>query len=258
MNHPRIVLLCSNSESSRSVCAALRQHFGRITVIREDSGNRWLFLKRRMRNLGVLTVLGQVLFAAIVVPLLKRLSRRRIDEIHQQYHLTTEPVDGPDVTAVPTVNSEAARAALRDADPDVVVVNGTGIIGQKTLSAVDAPFINAHHGVTPLYRGVHGGYWALADRRPELVGTTIHYVDRGIDTGGIIRQVHFNVSPRDSFVTYPYLHTGEVLPELLHTVEEILAQKRPAQAQRPDLPSQLRTHPTIWGYLGRRVLRGVR
>ena len=258
MDHSRIVLLCSNSESSRSVCAALREHFGRITVVREESGSRWLFLKRRIRRLGLFTVLGQVLFAVIAVPVLKRLSRRRIDEIHQQYGLTSDPVDGLDVIAVESVNSDAVRAALRDVAPDVVVVNGTRIIGEKTLSAVDAPFINAHHGVTPLYRGVHGGYWALADRHPELVGTTIHYVDRGIDTGRVIRQVHFNVSPRDSFVTYPYLHTGEALPELLHTVEEILASKRPAQSQQPELPSQLWTHPTIWGYLGRRVLRGIR
>lgn len=255
---PRIVLLCSNGDSSRSICAALRRRFGEITVIREESGSRWQYLKRRVRRLGLLTVAGQVLFAALFVPVLKRLSRNRIAELRERYGLANEPIDGDSVIVVPSVNSEQARQALADAAPDVVVINGTRIIGEKTLAAVDVPFVNAHHGITPLYRGIHGGYWALADRKPELVGTTIHYVDRGIDTGNIIRQVHFDVSPRDNYATYPYLHTGEVLPELIHAVEQILGDERPAEPAPPELPSQLRTHPTIWGYVGRRLFQGVR
>lgn len=255
---PHVVLLCTNGSSSRSICAALRKQFGDVTVIREEAGSRWQYLKRRARRLGWLTVAGQVLFAVLIVPVLKRLSRLRIEELQNRYGLTDAPIDGEGVIVVPSVNSDEARQALRDAVPDVVVINGTRIIGEKTLSSVDAPFVNAHHGITPLYRGIHGGYWALADRRPELVGTTIHYVDRGIDTGNIIQQVHFEVSPRDNYATYPYLHTGEVLPELIRTVEEILDKKRPAQPDTPGLPSQLRTHPTIWGYVGRRLFQGVR
>ena len=254
----RIVLLCSNGDSSRSICAALRQRFGEITVIREETGSRWLYLKRRMRRLGLLTVAGQVLFAALLVPLLKRLSRYRIAELRSRYGLDDEPIDGNGVIVVPSVNSSEARQALVDAAPDVVVINGTRIIGERTLAAVDVPFVNAHHGITPLYRGIHGGYWALADQKPELVGTTIHYVDRGIDTGKIIRQVHFSVSPRDNYATYPYLHTGEVIPELIRAVEQILDDERPSETVPPELPSQLRTHPTIWGYVGRRLFQGVR
>lgn len=258
MDEPRVVLLCVDGASSRSIYAALRKRFGSITVIREDRGSRWQYLKRRMRRLGVMTVVGQILFASLIVPVLRRLSKRRIDELQHQYGLDDEPVAGSDVVTVPSVNSDAARQALRAAKPDVVVINGTRIIGEKTLASVDVPFVNAHHGITPLYRGIHGGYWALADRRPDLVGTTIHYVDRGIDTGNVIRQVHFEVSSRDNYATYPYLHTGEVLPELLRTVEEILDEKRPTSPEPRELPSKLRTHPTIWGYVGRRMFQGVR
>jgi folate-dependent phosphoribosylglycinamide formyltransferase PurN len=35
---------------------------------------------------------------------------------------------------------------------------------------------------------VHGGYWALAENNPQLVGTTVHFVDTGIDTGEVIEQ----------------------------------------------------------------------
>ena len=48
-----------------------------------------------------------------------------------------------------------------------MVVNGTRILSRRMLESIDAVFLNMHVGITPKYRGVHGGYWALAngDRR---------------------------------------------------------------------------------------------
>ena len=79
-----------------------------------------------------------------------------------------------------------------------------------------------HAGITPAYRGVHGGYWALAEGRTDLVGTTIHLVDEGIDTGGVIEQASFSPTEADTFVTYPYLHTAAGLPPLIEAVRGIL------------------------------------
>jgi methionyl-tRNA formyltransferase len=137
------------------------------------------------------------------------------------------------------------------------VVSGTGRIGAETLAAVDAPFLNMHAGITPLYRGVHGGYWALADGRPDLVGTTVHLVDEGLDTGAVVQRRPFEVTADDSFVTYPYLHTAYGLPALLDGVASALrGEIEPLPP--PDLPSRLRYHPTLWGYLWTRVRTGVR
>ncbi|MEZ6118695.1 MAG: hypothetical protein R3C28_19310 [Pirellulaceae bacterium] len=55
--------------------------------------------------------------------------------------------------------------------PDVVLVNGTRIIRpHRSDNRTDALFLNTHAGVTPTYRGVHGGYWALwnNDKRHQL------------------------------------------------------------------------------------------
>ncbi len=62
-----------------------------------------------------------------------------------------------------------------------------------------------HAGITLRYRGVHGGYWALAEQHPEWVGTTVHLVDPGIDTGGILAQSTFERVPRrhDRHVSRP-------------------------------------------------------
>ena len=73
---------------------------------------------------------------------------------------------------------------------------GPGSSPPGCLGSLGCPVVNVHAGITPRYRGVHGGYWALAERHPEWVGTTVHLVDPGIDTGAILAQATFDVSRR--------------------------------------------------------------
>ena len=116
-----------------------------------------------------------------------------------------------------------------------------------------------HAGITPRYRGVHGGYWALAEHHPDWVGTTIHLVDAGIDTGGILAQATFEVSGEDTIATYPDLHLVHGLPLLAAQVEKVMA-----GLELEPLPASLAPgtglyyHPTLWGYLWHRWRHGVR
>jgi methionyl-tRNA formyltransferase len=250
-----IVLLCTDGDSTHAVYNALRENFGEITVIMETPVSRRQMLERRMKKLGVMSVAGQVLFLLAVVPVLRRLSKRRVAEIKNEYKMREGLPEN--IIRVPSVNSEEARQKLREIDPRVIVVNGTRIISRETLNCVNARFINMHAGITPLYRGVHGAYWALAEDKPDLVGTTVHFVDEGIDTGKIIEQVHFCVSKRDNFTTYPYLHTGAGIPALIRAVRQAINGEVAQQPENKDLDSKLRYHPTIWNYLNWRR-RGIR
>jgi len=255
--HP-IVLLCGDGFSSRAIYHALSEKFGNVPTIQESVPPKTRILYRRIQKLGYSTVLGQVLFIGLVTPLLKHLSKRRIAELKQQYHLAEHRIIGPNIHRVLSINSDGARELLRGMSPRVVVVNGTRILEKKTLSCIQTNIINTHNGITPLYRGVHGGYWALAEKKPELVGTTIHYVDHGIDTGGVIRHVPFDVTPKDNFATYPYHHIGVAIPELLSVVDSIVGNMEPPKPQSVNLPSKLRSHPTIFQYVRNRVLHGVK
>ena len=94
---------------------------------------------------------------------------------------------------------------------------------------MDCPVINTHAGLTPRHRGVHGGYWALAEGHPELVGTTVHLIDEGIDTGAVLGRAHFSPTRRDSVATYPYLHLAAGLPLLAEQVQLTLRGGMPVQ-----------------------------
>jgi phosphoribosylglycinamide formyltransferase 1 len=252
-----VVVLATDGPSTRIVYHALERELAGVRVVLEQPVSRLKLLRGRLKKLSALEVAGQLLFVSVANPILRREAGGRIEEIKREYGLNDSPITGP-VYQVDSVNSPATRELLRDLAPAVVVVNGTRIIGRETLRAVAVPFINTHAGITPLYRGVHGGYWALAEGRAELAGTTIHFVDEGIDTGSIIGQATFTASSNDNFATYPYLQTAVGLPILVEAVRTVVGGGTPARKSRDDLPSRLRYHPTLWGYLGARIRRGVR
>ena len=151
------------------------------------------------------------------------------------------------LTRVPSVNSPECIAELRRLAPDVVVVNGTRIIAKKVLQAITCPFLNTHAGITPLYRGVHGGYWALANNDPAHCGVSVHLVDAGIDTGGIVHQALIHPTAEDNFTTYPLLQLAAGLPLLVQAVREALAGTLHVQPP-PAGASRLWSHPTLAQY----------
>lgn len=245
-----LVLLATPGVSTDLVHRALEAAFGPVPAIIERPNSRVTTLRRRARRLGWRTALGQALFMVLIPPFLTRRDRSRIEQIVASIGIDLQKPTAP-TCEVPSVNSDEARTALLSLAPAVVVVNGTRIISPQTLSTVEAPFVNMHAGITPRYRGVHGGYWALVEGRRDLVGTTIHLVDKGVDTGPILRQVTFDVTDADSFVTYPFLHLAAGIPALVESVKPML--QEPTTIFRRSIDSQeislLRTHPTIWGYL---------
>ncbi len=254
---PGIVMLVGKDPISNIMYHALSQSFTIDAVIREEKPALAGFLKRRIKKLGLRKVFGQLLFSAAIVPVVSRQSRRRIQQIISSNNLNTSEIPANKVIEVPSVNSDITIAELKRLSPAVVVVNGTRIIQEKVLGCVDAVFLNTHAGITPMYRGVHGGYWALARGDAGNCGVTVHKVDKGIDTGSIVGQATISPTAEDTFSTYPLLQSACAIPLLERAVEGALARRLSTTAPR-SAKSQLWSHPTAWQYLKNRMKFGIR
>ena len=254
MDSDRLVLLTADGCSGRIAANFLCRHFPALTVIVERPVSRAELLRRRLRRLGWLTVAGQLAFMAFARAQ-DRLSRRRIAEIKRQAGLDDRLPAGVPVIHVASVNAAECVARLAALNPAVVLVVGTRIIEVTVLRALGVPFINYHAGITPKYRGVHGGYWALAQGDRENCGVTVHLIDPGIDTGGVLYQTRIAPAAADNFSTYPYLQLAAALPLLAQAARDAIAGK--LQVRPIDLPSRLWSHPTIWSYLANAIRRGV-
>lgn len=250
-----VVILAGEGDSTWILANALQHAVPLQAVIVERGMGQLQFAKRRAAKLGWPTVIGQVMFI-MYAKILKLFSRSRSRQIMAEHGLVAEPSSRLQVIRVASANDETTISLLQRLRPRVVVVNGTGILSRRLLQAVNAVFINMHAGITPKYRGVHGGYWALANGDASHAGVTVHLVDAGIDTGGVLYQAHITPGRRDNFCTYPLLQLSAGLPSMARAVNDALAGA--LNPVDPKLPSRLYYHPTLWGYWWTRLRRGVR
>ena len=167
MNKLKIVILASESESTNILYNSLNPEFLVIKVfIETHSFQRWRkFWVNRIKKIGVFHVIGQLSFLLIVVPVLKFFSRPRIIEIKEQYHLISLKIDESNINRMSDINSDNAIETIKSLCPEIIIINGTSILSDHLITEVGVPILNIHAGITPLYRGVHGAYWALIQKK---------------------------------------------------------------------------------------------
>lgn len=99
---------------------------------------------------------------------------------------------------VGSINDEKARRFISDLSPDLICVCGTSLIKPYIFNLPKYGSINSHMGITPEYRGSRTVEWALYNRDYDNVGVTVHFVDKGADTGDIIFQERIPIEKRDN------------------------------------------------------------
>ncbi len=251
---PSIAVLIAGGPLAHSLVNGLLDHFGPVSVLREEPEPKLAILRRRARLVGWLEALGQAAFG-LLQKLITRRSAARLAALWDQHGL--DPQLRPDVAVrdIGSVNSQACRAALRELSPAVVVVYGTRIIKGETLRCVTAPFINYHAGINPKYRGQNGAYWARREGDPAHAGVTVHLVDEGVDTGDVLYQATNQFFPADNIATYQHRQMATAVPLIIRAIEDALAGR--LRPRRVELPSRQWFHPTLWGYLRTGMLQGV-
>jgi folate-dependent phosphoribosylglycinamide formyltransferase PurN len=252
-----VVVLGRESAATRMLVNSLAQYLEIGGVVLERPEPHRVFLRRRLRRLGLTRVVGEAFFRALAVPVIARASAPRIAEIRRQYGLDDSAIDPGLITRVVSVNDPPTVRLLERLDPDIVVLSGPRIVSVQTLRSVRATFLNIHAGITPLYRGVHGAYWALVRGDQAHCGVTVHVVDEGIDTGDILQQARIFPTDRDTFATYPTIQLGVGLPLLLKAIQDVLGGSVEVR-DPPSGESVLWTHPTLLEYIRNRRRLGVR
>lgn len=201
--------------------------------------------KRRFRKIGVFKTLGQLAFLAMVKPFISS-KNHRIKSIMSEYNLSQKSIPENLILNVDNVHSQRVMNQLKALKPELIVINGTRILKRDFIAATPCPIVNIHVGITPKYRGVHGGYWALYNNEQHLFGVTLHEVDQGIDSGEIIAQKILEATAEDNFKTYPILQYAGGIQCLRNYLEK---KERNDQNEQLTSTSSLWYHPTIWQYL---------
>ncbi len=186
----RVTVLCSDDAHHVFLVAMLRQKVEVVSVVVEPASSQCARLWRK---------------------------RRLVDWVYNRYHKIRRDILGlnayrrryfqlghpisefpDDVHVVQSINDDSALDVIESTQPDVTVVMGTSILRKRILRAAGDKIINIHGGILPDYKGNHCFFFAMDQGRFDRIGSTIHFVDSGVDTGDIIAHVFPKIHPTDS------------------------------------------------------------
>ncbi len=84
-----------------------------------------------------------------------------------------------------SINARHYVERVRAAQPDVIVVMGTCMLGKRMIESAPC-VLNMHTGLSPYYRGGHTNMWPILEGDFGYFGVTIHKMSLGIDSGDIV------------------------------------------------------------------------
>ena len=126
------------------------------------------------------------------------------------------------------MKSAETRAQLADLRPDAIIVAAFGqILPQTVLDIPSFGCINIHPSLLPKYRGVAPVPAAILNG-DEWTGVSIMLLDKGVDTGPVLANVHVPVLPQDT--------AGTLLEKLSRTGAQLLLDTLPKWFHREIKP----------------------
>ncbi|GMO15868.1 MAG: methionyl-tRNA formyltransferase [Mycoplasmoidaceae bacterium] len=90
---------------------------------------------------------------------------------------------------------------LKELKPDLIITCAYGeIVSESILAIPKYGCINIHTSLLPKYRGAAPINWVILNKEKQT-GVTLMYMDKGMDTGDIIKQKKINIEQKETFTS---------------------------------------------------------
>lgn len=110
-------------------------------------------------------------------------------------------------------SEDSVARFIREREPNLIwVTDYKFLLPEEIIKIPKIGCINLHPSLLPHYRGRAPVNWAIINGERKI-GITAHFIDEGVDTGDIIRQIELDISDED--------YIGDVLKKLYPLYFEI-------------------------------------
>ena len=143
------------------------------------------------------------------------------------------------------INSSQVISIVKQLNADIVLsLQNNMIIGEEWLNMFKdrLGIINVHYAPLPRYGGYWPEMWAIWNNETEFA-VTMHYVEKGVDTGPIIAQSSFDINSletRESLYLKSSMYCFSMLKEnLARVLENMVDGEKQDESQRTYYPKGL-------------------
>ncbi len=118
-------------------------------------------------------------------------SLKRFAETHNIPYMYTDDLNG-----------DRCIEFLKSVGCNLICIASAGQLLKERIIDIPANgVINAHSSLLPAYRGANPSYWIIRNQE-KTGGVTIHYIDKGMDSGDILIQKKFDIPYKYSYGEY--------------------------------------------------------
>jgi len=97
-------------------------------------------------------------------------------------------------------NNKLFLKQLKIIKPDIIINQSQSFLRKPLLKIPSIGVINRHNALLPKNRGRLTPFWVLYKKEKET-GVSIHFVEESLDSGNIIVQEKFEVTPNETFAS---------------------------------------------------------
>jgi folate-dependent phosphoribosylglycinamide formyltransferase PurN len=212
----RVLALINPVLHCRATCAQLIEAdvnlVGIVEAETKSGGLPLVTLRRLLKKQGVVSTASQIAARLVYQAENRKADRRVYEQLFDTQHIeeVLRQQNAP-VIRCRTYSEPAAREAMADLQPDVLVVHSQSWVPRDVRQLPTTGLVlGGHPGLTPFYRGSHSSFWALLDQQPQIIGWTAFHIDRGVDTGDVIVQGRLKVQSDDSYMTLNWRGMSEI------------------------------------------------
>jgi methionyl-tRNA formyltransferase len=148
---------------------------------------------------------------------------------------------------VENINDPETLRFLGELNPDAVLVSGTNLVGRAIIDWASSRrgIFNLHTGLSPYVKGgPNCTNWCLADGTFHFIGSTVMWLDTGIDSGPIVTTARPKLSGTESLAGLHWAVMEHAHGLCIQAVSA-LRSGRPVPRARQDGIAQGRTYYTV-------------
>lgn len=171
----KIVLWIANEPNQKALANKIHEIFPVSAIVTET---------RQSKRKLTLRLISEKIIEKVFLSSIRNAWWRMLRNYEDKYpkYPNTETLD------VENINSELVYNFTAKHNPDLILVSGTRLVKEKMFRIKPSiGILNLHTGLSPYVKGgPNCTNWCIANKDFHLIGNTIMWIDKGIDTGNIL------------------------------------------------------------------------